>query len=186
MTLETLDFTGVSEGYCENGKPEKLGIYTYFSLTSVCNVSLWKWKARETGYLHLQKLCGYRLCRQWKWKARETGYLHTIIDFISFFPVDKWKWKARETGYLHNLLYLILLNLHYSENGKPEKLGIYTMHCLILKLHESQGENGKPEKLGIYTPSLKVFRFSVILVKMESPRNWVFTQILNRNHIFFK
>ena len=28
MTLETLDFTGVSEGYCENGKPERLGIYT--------------------------------------------------------------------------------------------------------------------------------------------------------------
>ena len=28
MTLETLDFTGVSEGYRENGKPERLGIYT--------------------------------------------------------------------------------------------------------------------------------------------------------------
>ena len=29
MPLETLDFTGVSEGYSENGKPERLGIYTY-------------------------------------------------------------------------------------------------------------------------------------------------------------
>ena len=29
MPLETLDFTGVSEGYRENRKPEKLGIYTF-------------------------------------------------------------------------------------------------------------------------------------------------------------
>ena len=28
MPLEPLDFTGISEGYRENGKPEKLGIYT--------------------------------------------------------------------------------------------------------------------------------------------------------------
>ena len=73
------------------------------------------------------------------------------LDFTGISEGYRENGKPEKLGIYTSIEHMISVIPDICENGKPEKLGIYTQIRFLLNPCNKLGENGKPEKLGIYT-----------------------------------
>ena len=70
------------------------------------------------------------------------------------------------------------------ENGKPERLGIYKDNELLVVLVQKLVKMESPRDW-VFTAKYKARYIAIFSVKMESPRDWAFTQLVGVDDVLF-